>query len=238
MSQIGETCSAGVIANDEDDFFSCEWKDCPNEKVHRKKPDYPGRGTVTRNSSYSSDWVAAKLEPWDKYGSGQNSRATMDDYRAETPKAAYAVSAAALEHPEYHTQKHHLISVNLFGNVTKLSHDAKLIGYDVNHTNNGVCLPTYVVDIVRHDLQAHRGSHPNNLYNAKVSPLLRELEKMCIAYCEVDVFGETDSQRKLMEDLNQISRHIEAQIKAWKWLLRKDALSERKQSYEMLATRG
>jgi hypothetical protein len=140
-------------------------------------------------------------------------------------------------HPAYHTQKHHLISVNLFDNVPKLSHDAKLIGYDVNHKNNGVCLPSYVADIVQHDLQCHRGSHPNNEYNVHITPLLREIENRCVTYCESDKAGEVAGQHKLMGDLNRLSRRIEGNIRTWKWLLRSDAKNERKQAADALAER-
>lgn len=237
MTQVTLQVAVGVIVEDEPELFQCEWKDCPEKKVHRKKPDYPGGGTVARNSSYSSNWVSAGLEPWVKYGPGKDSKATLIDYRGETKKAAYAVTAAALEHPEYHTQKHHLISVNLFKNVSKLSHDAKLVGYDVNHKNNGICLPTYKIDIIRHDLQAHRGSHPNNHYNLKIEPLLEKLEEACIKYCELDIDGDTESQKELVEDLNRLSRRIEVQIKAWKWLLRKEATTERAESIATYAAR-
>jgi hypothetical protein len=181
--------------------------------------------------------VAANLEPWVKYGDGIDSKATMHDFVAETPKAAYASTAAALKHPQYHTQKHHLISVNLFGDVPDLSDNAKLIGYDVNHKNNGVCLPTYVVDIVRHDLQCHRGSHPNNLYNVHISPLLSDEEQKCVEYCHADFDGKMDTQMSLIKRLNQISRRIESKVKSWQWLLRTEALSERQDSQAKLAAR-
>lgn len=234
MTEIGESVAVAVIAlaDEQEKLVDCKWKDCPGE-IHKKKPPYPENGNVKRNSSYSADWVAAGLEPWVKHGPGKDSKATLADYRAETPKARYAATAAALEHPEYHTQKHHLISVNLFGNVSKLAHDAKLIGYDVNHKNNGICLPTYVVDIIRHDLQAHRGSHPNNLYNSKISPLLRNIEKLCVDYCKVDTQGDADNQKRLIDDLNRLSRRTEDQIRSWRWLLRKGAIKEREESAAM-----
>jgi len=231
--ELCENVAPGIIISGQDNKpkHKCDWKDC--SETHEKKISYPEGGTVSRNSSYEKDWVSAKLEPWEKYGPGLNSKATLSDYSAETPKAKYRFNAAAMNHPAYHTQKHHLISVNLFGNVTKLSHDAKLIGYDVNHKNNGICLPTYVIDIIQHDLQCHRGSHPNNLYNSKITPLLRNLEKICIRYCKVDSSCDAEPQKNLTDDLNALSRRIEMQIKTWKWLLRKDAINERQKSNDL-----
>jgi hypothetical protein len=233
MTSPVESVAVGIIAGgsddkDKQDLQSCDWKACTHN--HTKKPAYPQNGTVARNGSYSEDWVGAGLEPWVKYGPGINSRATLADYRDETKKAAYAVTAAALVHPAYHTQKHHLISVNLFDNVPDLSHDAKLIGYNVNHKNNGVCLPTYVADIVQHDLQCHRGSHPNNEYNVHIVPLLEQIELRCIKYCQSDAAGTVENQGKLIGDLNRLSQRVEGQIKGWKWLLRSDAHNERTKS--------
>jgi hypothetical protein len=217
-----------------DELVSCEWKDC--KKTHAKKPSYPKNGVLSRSSGFADAWVSAGLEPWDKYGDGVDSFAGLSDYREETPKAAYARTAAAMKHPKYHTQKHHLISINLFKNVPKLKHDAKLVGYDVNAASNGVCLPTYVADIVRHDLQAHRGSHPNNLYNSKIQPLLKKAEEDCLKFCKVDREGNGENQRRLLDKLERISRTTESRIKQWKWLLRSDALAERERSRARLAS--
>lgn len=232
MTEIGESVAVpGMPSNEQEEKLTrCEWKTC-NEN-HESELKYPKDGDVSRNSSYESDWVSAKLEPWDLYGAGTNSRATLEEYREETPAAKYAATAAAMKHPEYHTQKHHLISVNLFGGVGKLAKNAELIGYDVNHKNNGICLPSYIIDIVQHDLQCHRGSHPKALYNDKINPLLKRLQSRCLNYCELDINGNLESQKKLIDDLNRLSRRIEGKIKSWDWLLRKNAKKERVESNE------
>lgn len=228
MTEAGElTARAGRRKKRDDDpkLVSCSWKDC--KKTHVKKPSYPDDGVLTRSSDFAKKWVAAGLEPWERWGDGENSFATLSEYRLETPKAAYAFTAAALKHPAYHTQKHHLISIKLFKNVPKLKHDAKLIGYDVNGVSNGICLPTYEIDIVQHDLQAHRGSHPNNLYNSKLQPLLKKAEEACVKYCETDPQGELESQMRLLGKLERIARTTESRIRTWTWLLRSDARAER-----------
>lgn len=234
MPQSGE--NSAISDEEKKTLHECKWKDC--KKEHERAIQYSENGTVDRNGSYATDWVNAGLEPWILYGPGTKSGATLTDYRQETPKAKYAINAAAMNHPAYHTQKHHLISINLFKNVTKLSHNAKLIDYDVNHKNNGICLPTYIADIIQHDLQCHRGNHPSNLYNSKIAPHLKRIQNLCIKYCTGDLSCDTSSQKVLMEDLNNLSRRIETMVKTWKWLLRKNALQERIQSQAMLNQRN
>ena len=228
MTQVKETVASSSLATQ--NLVKCDWHDC--KTTHQKKPAYPGKGKVTKNSSYSENWIAAKLEPWELYGPGKNPQATLSDFG--DPTKLSSIRAAEKVHPEYLTQKHHLISINLFKDATKLSKDAELIGYDANHKNNGMCLPNYIVDIVQHDLQCHRGSHPNELYNDKVKPMLRYLEIKCIQYCEMDINGDSSSQMNLMDDLDFISRRIEKRIKDWSFLLRKNALAERLESKKRL----
>jgi A nuclease family of the HNH/ENDO VII superfamily with conserved AHH len=230
MTNLLDGAAVGVVDDSDANqtLHKCEWKNC--QKTHTKKPSYPGNGDVARNSSYASDWVAANLEPWKKYGPGTDTRAKRSDYLAETPGAAYVATASSLKHPEYHTQKHHLLSVKLFGKVADLSHNAKLAGYDVNHQNNGVCLPSYVVDIARHDLQCHRGNHPNGLYYDNLDPLLADLEVRSLNYCVADSSGDATPQLALVGAIDRLSLRTEGQLRNWKWLLRSDAVQERVQS--------
>lgn len=213
----------------------CDWKKCKTN--HTQDISYPAGGTVDKSGGYADDWVGANLEPWKKYGDGCDSLARRPDFLAETPGASYVATASALKHPAYHTQKHHLVSVKLFKDVPDLGHNGKLVDYDVNHKNNGVCLPSYVVDIVRHDLQCHRGNHPNSLYYDHVRPLLIALEERCIQYCHSDFDGDMTSQKTLVDGIDRLSRRTELQILAWRWLLRSDAAQERIDSKAAYARR-
>lgn len=233
MPETGEKSEKSK--DDQTPTVKCDWKDC--KENHLKAVEYPRGGKVTRNSTYEADWINAGLEPWVLKGPGKNSKPSLAEYRAETPAAAYAVTAAALSYPEYHTQKHHLLSVNFFENVKKLAHNAELVGYDVNHKNNGICLPSYTIDIVQHDLQCHRGSHPKALYNEKVNALLINLELQCIKYCETEeAGGKAGSQLDLLGNLNELSQRVATQITEWKWFLRSNALAERAASYARYQT--
>lgn len=223
--------SLGVTEEDKKKLVDCKWNKC--EKTHLKKIQYPGGGTVKKNSSYSDDWVSAGLEPWVCYKKkGKNSKPTLKEYREETKAAKYAVTAAAMVYPEYHTQKHHLLAENFFKNFKTLKKNAKLVGWDINNVNNGMCLPSYVIDIVRHDLQCHRGNHPKVLYNDKVKAMLQLLEDRCVKYCQMDVKGDKRVQLMLKDELDQFAERVRRQIKLWNWLLRKDALKEREESKE------
>lgn len=224
---------AAQTQSDDSKPVECDWKDCLVN--HAQKVPYPKGGKLERSSGFAAVWVAANLEPWKLYGDGTDSMPTAPEYRAETPAASYVATAAAMKHPEYHTQKHHLISINLFNNVAKLKSNATLVGYDVNAPANGICLPSYTLDIVRHDLQAHRGSHPNNLYNSKIQPLLEDLEQRSAKYCEPEKDGAYEFQKKLLGDLDRLSRKVESRVRAWDWLLRSDATAERTEAYARLA---
>ena len=234
--EIGESVAPPGLAHTksaDSQLVGCDWQDCLT--THERKVSYPGGGKLERSNGFASAWVAAGLEPWMKYGDGIDSMASAAEYREETPGASYASTAAAMKHPQYHTQKHHLISINLFKNFPKLKHDATLIGYDVNAPKNGICLPSYTLDIVRHDLQAHRGSHPNALYNSRILPLLERLEQRAAKYCEPERNGACEFQKQLLGDLERLSREIENRVREWDWLLRSEAPTERTAAYERLA---
>jgi A nuclease family of the HNH/ENDO VII superfamily with conserved AHH len=237
MTQLGEGVQVGVLRPPAEGPppKKCKWKNCKTNHSHDIA--YPEGGTVDKNGSYASDWVGADLEPWKKYGDGRDSLAQKADFLAETPGASYVSTAVGLKHPAYHTQKHHLVSVKLFKDVPDLSYNGKLVGYDVNHKNNGVCLPSYVADIVRHDLQCHRGNHPNSLYYDHLDPLLGDLEARSRTYCHADFDGDMVVQKGLVGDIDRLSKRTEGQIKSWKWLLRSDATQERSDSKAAYAKR-
>ena len=224
--------STGKTDEKENKKYKCDWKDCKGN--HEKKVNYPGNGTVKRSNTFKNHWIEAGLEPWILNGPGKNSHATLADYKEEAENASYLVTAAAMMYPEYHTQKHHLISVNHFSSFSALKKNIELIGYDVNHKNNGICLPSFRADIVQHNLQCHRGRHPKSLYDDKVIPLLKKLEQKSKSLCDDDKKGTGESQKELINRLNRTSQLIEQRIKDWKYLLRSDALNEKKLSEERL----
>jgi len=129
----------------------------------------------------------------------------------------------------YVTQKHHLISVHLFDKAASLKSNARLVGYNANNKVNGICLPYFTLDIVRHDRQCHRGQHPAD-YDDLVLTLLLNLEEEAEAYCETDI------QTELIERLDRISARVRQQVLAWKkgWYLRTRAETDRAEAYRRI----
>lgn len=234
MTQIalGAAGDAGVLLESKEPV-GCKWKKC--RENHVNKPSYPNDGVLSYNSTYKDDWVSAGKEPWILYGDGIDTKGNYAEYKNETPNANYLTNAASMVHPQYHTQKHHLIPVKSLDAFSILKHDAKLIGYDINHSNNGVCLPTYTLDIARHDLHRHRGRHSMKTYKAEVANLLRSVEKRCKNYCVLDVNGEIQQQKRLIEELDRQSARIHSLVKNWRLLLSSNALVYRNQSNARLA---
>ena len=89
-----------------------------------------------------------------------------------------------------------------------------------------MCLPTFVVDIIQHDLQCHRGNHPNNLYYDRVAIKIKKLQKDSKILCNNNSGGQPTKQKDLITMLDNLSKSIESKIKKRKYLLRSDALNE------------
>ncbi len=147
----------------------------------------------------------------------------------ELPKSAKFADRA---YPEYETQKHHLIPENILLSFKSLSHNAKLAGYRINTPENGICLPYYVIDIVQHDLQCHRGNHPSKgvgSYGWEVRSALEKVEQKAENYCRDDKTTNSVSNQ-LINKLNELSKMFDVQINSWQLLLRKRAHEERMES--------
>lgn len=177
----------------EKERFECDWMDCKSHDTDIN-PIYPRDGEpCDKSTTYSKKWVKAGLEPWVLRGhTGRDikSKVTWDMYWAlgkgigKKPKSAVVRDDWELVQKDlYSTQKHHLISVHLMPSYEKLSHNAKLVGYNINSKENGICLPYYQMDMVKHDLPAHRGSHAEEYYDKHVKKYLEELELEIISYC-------------------------------------------------------
>lgn len=219
--------------------FKCDWKNCEGGHKTNINKKYSRNGSINKGKStsgeeYENEWVSVGLEPWVKNGGyGADPMMTREDYEAEFPKGVKPRTAGlidkAMKSPKkYVTQKHHIISVGLFKNFSNLSNNAELIGWNVNDKTNGICLPYFTGDIVRHDLQCHRGQHPA-LYNKNLSAMLRKLEKKCLKYCN-------NNQRELVSKLDMYSKRVEGHILNWTegWFIRASAEKERALSYDIL----
>ena len=121
----------------------------------------------------------------------------------------------------YPVQGHHLIPVSVFGSTQfkKLRKNIRLIGWDVNDPENGIFLPVFAPDMLRHDLQMHRGPHPND-YHQAIELELEKIAEKCLNHCK------TGTQYQLMKQLNRLSEDIKEFIEDWdpKYLLRGDSM--------------
>jgi len=212
---------------------ACPWMNCAGD--HIEQPEYHGKGVTDRGNAssgqgYEAAWTAAGLEPWIERGPGLDPQAARDDYQRDlvgdrNPKPrneAMIEKAATLPAPEYCTEKHHLISVHLFGEVPKLAHNLRLVGYNANDHSNGICLPYFTLDIVRHDRQCHRGQHPK-AYDKKVFALLSNTEEESLIRCRD---GNTSG---ISDEISAIEQRVRSKVLSWAkgWTLRSKADVER-----------
>ncbi len=212
--------------------YKCKWSNCKGN--HKKVIRYPKGGTAKRKSGFDKKWVAAGIEPWMLHGPGENTYPTSDEYFAElrtksSGNRRKCNTYANYEHPMYATQKHHALPVSSFKDFPILRKNINLIGYNVNHHKNGICLPTFTIDIPRHDLQCHRGPHPA-LYFDKISKRLQDIESETENYCHKDIQGNMSYQKALVDDLNEESEEVIGLIRHWEYLLRSNAHEDRKSS--------
>ncbi len=210
----------GMEGDSQAKTYKCDWKDCSGK--HFSKVTYKNDGCVKRGT-YSGTWE----KPWSK-GAGQDStRISVSHYENEPGKATSLDAAKTLfGSGEYVTNNHHLIPVASMKKFSVLSHNAKLVGFDINDGKYGICLPYFITDIFRHDLQSHKTNHRN--YSKKVEKLLKGVQKECKKYCEQSM------QQKVITDLTQITVELRQCIVDWEepWLLRKDAIEDREKSFK------
>ncbi|MCW8932057.1 MAG: AHH domain-containing protein [Gammaproteobacteria bacterium] len=201
------------------DKFKCDWKNCKGE--HPKKIKYANNGSTSRGT-----YIGAWSTPW-KNGTGtQSNKITISHYEAETSKAKSLEKAKSLfDSEQYVTNNHHLIPIAVMAKFPRLSHNAKLIGFNINDGEYGISLPYFITDIFRHDLQSHKTTHPN--YSKKVVKMLQKIEKKCQVYCN------KNNQKQLLNDLSELSELIREYVVQWDslWLLRKTAVNDRKISF-------
>src|SRR5215212_6479162 len=128
--QVGEGIAVPVPAPPEQPppkLYGCKWQDCEKKHTEDIDPKYGSgsvaKGAATSGKGYEDEWVGNKMEPWEMRGTGRNPNATKPDFELEIDatkekNAASIAKAVVTPHPEYSTQKHHIISVHLFDSFT------------------------------------------------------------------------------------------------------------------------
>lgn len=228
----------------------CKWQNCKTK--HKKPPKYSntGRTTKTRSESYTSHWKKKGLEPWQLLGNGNALPDVFHDpdhdawklgYKREPSPDHKAKIMASATQPEagadYPVQGHHIIPVEAFSSdeLKALKTNITLIGWDINAPENGIFLPTLAPDMLRHNLQLHRGPHPKD-YEQSIKTELKEIQTECLNYCK------DDKQEQLIKELNELTEEIKQYLEKIdeelppEYLLRNDTLELKAQLEVMLQT--
>ncbi|MFT3701393.1 MAG: AHH domain-containing protein [Agriterribacter sp.] len=177
MTSAGQIKAREGTADEDLPDDHCGWQDC--DKKHKSKPIYPSNGVVERKDLKS--WIHPSLI-----------------YNTVYRSAPMVFGIKSVTASNYVTRRHHVIPVNVFNKLPKLSENLRLLGFDINNEIlNGISLPYYTADIVWHDLQFHRGSHPT--YDDHVKAILGAMEEGFVTYCKND---------KQFELWNEVDTHI------------------------------
>lgn len=214
----GSVATGGPFDDPVDKKYKCDWKKCKEQ--HDDEIEYNNDGCTVR-SDYTGFWK----KPWLSGTGKMSSKVTLAHYKSENKIKHQETAKNLLGTNQYATENHHLIPIATMGNYKKLAHNAKLLGFDINDGKYGICLPYFITDIFKHDLQSHKTNHGS--YSKKVGKLLFRIEKESITYCT------NNNQRQLINDLSELANDLREDIKSWNqaWLLRKSAAQDRVKSY-------
>ncbi|GGN29945.1 MULTISPECIES: AHH domain-containing protein [Marinomonas] len=200
---------------------------------------------ITRRLGFNRQWENEQLQPWLSQGTGQALPTPFHDPKHDawelgfkgfiSPVSRQRMKQSAANPSAgspYPVQGHHLIPVSVFGSTQfkKLRKNIRLIGWDVNDPENGIFLPVLAPDMLRHNLQMHRGPHPND-YHQAVELELEQIAEKCLDYCK------TGNQKQLIKQINKLSKRIASKIQNWDpdYLLREDSIEVKKSLNKMLA---
>jgi hypothetical protein len=175
--------------------LQCGWKN--NCQGHQTDVGYPKKGIMERKSLRG--WTHPSAIVGIKQNKTKITDTTVNDY-------SY--------------QRHHVIPVQAFNNLPTIKNNLELLGYNINlQDENGISLPFRPKDLVWHDLQFHRGSHPT--YTSIVETRIRAIQGKCGKYCEK---GEQSTLWDLIEKAVSDCRD---EIKNWTLFIHPWAAAER-----------
>jgi len=213
-------------ANDTDSKeLKCIWKGCDNksfpedqfpphfsqdDKIEGANPD--GREKAPTDAD----------EPWDLEKMGAKAYLDFGIKHGENKgltSGRYAVKTSSRN--RYTTQYHHVISLNIIkgrkGQPPKfedLAYCLGLIGWNINDKDyNGINLPYFREDQIWHNLQPHRGAHPEKEYYAVIENKLGRLQEKITTYCDNK---SKSNEELLLEKINKISQDFRNFILQWK----------------------
>lgn len=177
--------------------IDCGWKDkC---QKHQRAISYPNGGVLERGDL--SGWPHPS-----SLGLKENSTKINDTH---TTQKLFGQQVTA---QNYRFQRHHVIPVEVFKNISDLKTNLGLLGYNINiHSENGICLPFRPQDLVWHHLQFHRGSHP--AYTTIVQSKVQKIMNECGQYCDK---GE---QMKLWDEIEKTVTQCIKKIIDWNLMI-------------------
>lgn len=199
MTYAGQMVSRAGATQGKVNDKPCKWKVC--KEKHKIK--YRDDGIVTRRAL--GEWIKPYMIYDKVYRIAPMGRSKR---RAEN----------------YATRKHHVIPVKVFKGLPNIKRNLKLLGYDINNEIlNGMTLSFYTADLVWHDLQFHRGSHPK--YDNKVKDELKGIEDKCSTYCKDEI------QMTLWTEIDKSVKDFREKILNWKWLLHGNSKIQREKEF-------
>lgn len=211
------------------DKTSCDWKSCSGNP-HAIKPQYPDRKYGCPDKKPIKNDIHPSL--YNKWG--------RKDGMAYIPYRTTKQGKGIFFH-NYRFQRHHVIPGNMKKKVPDLFHNLVLMGWDLNSPNfNCLNLPWYDKDIVWHDLQPHRGSHPK--YDSEVLNLLFQLEQDCLEFCKNSEAGDKnlETTESLITLIDGIVSLLIEYLLNWEtdWILLSTSPAKRKDVFRDLSDEG
>lgn len=185
----------------------CGWQDkC---QKHKKAIPYAKKANLDRGD----------LSNWPRPAAGQPANNTKIK---DKHKSGKLLKGKTVTGTNYKFQRHHVLPVEVFKSGPMRT-NLTLLGYDINvFGENGISLPFRLEDMVWHDLQCHRGSHP--IYTGKVEKWVEKIMDQCGQYCKK---GE---QTKLWDEIKDLADDCIEKINDWSLMIHPWAKAEYKKA--------
>lgn len=176
---------------------ACGWQD--DCQKHKKAVGYPRKGMLDRRPLI--DWPHPSIGKTKSYKTNIKDKHKRGEFKGQMVTAK-----------NYKYQRHHVLPVEVFQNIKPMKKNLKLLRYDINvFAENGICLPFRPQDMMWHDLQCHRGSHPE--YTAIVEQRVQDIMNECGQFCK------NGQQSKLWDMIEKAAKTCIKEIKNWSLMI-------------------
>lgn len=208
-------------SGDEEGEKKCIWKGCEKEFIVSEFPPHFSKDDKIDGGNSDRETSPANAEkPWslDRVSNSFSNFGIQEGRNVGLNSDSYRIVNGSSTRNAYTTQYHHVVSVNLVGarddgKFKKLAFNLGLVGWNINNKDyNGINLPYFREDLIWHDLQPHRGSHPEKEYNEVVNDELAALERDCLKYCKN---AKNTNAELLIEEMNTLCQNLRNKILRW-----------------------